>query len=615
MSKGEDDWVQPAERGTPSQKAFLLEFLEQRPLLAQKEYGSAAGRKEAEAEWSGLARSLNQLLGGAQKTVVQWIKYWDDQRTAVKKRAARISPIARGIAPGHSIRRSVGTPSPRPVHNNRWGRVYQEVENIPPRPVHNNRWGRVYHVGNTPPQPLSCSNINVPELCIFMLYVGLRAVRTSQTTASVSGHQISASASTPMPQKSTPTDEEWEAVPDHLLTPMPQQSAANDEDWETVPDHLLTPMPQQSAANDEEWETVPDHLLTPMPQQTAATVELKRRPLVDVPSNVKRFIPMNKSLGNNVTKKTVTPTPQPSTANCEVLETVPDHLLTSTASAPQLERRPLVNVPSNLKTIFPTNNSLGYNITKKPVGAETGAHSKISYLVIPRKEASAPARPLNGVNSAFTSSTTSKQASAPAVPVSVVAGLNSATSSTCTVWASAPVIPVSVVKGLNSATASTSAVLASAPAVPVSVVKGLNSATASTSAVLASAPAVPVSVVKGLNSATASTSTVLASAHAVPVSVVKGLNSASASTSTVLESAPAVPVSVVKGLNSATSSTSTVRASASAIPGSVVTGLNSAASSTSTDRAQASAIALAPKSAKTVSRSGRRLAPRLRYSP
>ncbi|KAK3916266.1 Altered inheritance of mitochondria protein 23, mitochondrial, partial [Frankliniella fusca] len=113
--------------------------------------------------------------------------YWDDQRTAVKKRAARvrnhlagteggrpldllsdydrrvlalmggwtrvvgftsvvdpleISPIARGITPGHSIRRSVGTPSPRPVHNNRWGRVYQEVENIPPRPVHNNRWGR-----------------------------------------------------------------------------------------------------------------------------------------------------------------------------------------------------------------------------------------------------------------------------------------------------------------------------------------------------------------------------------------------------------------------------------------------------------------------------------------
>ncbi|KAK3928640.1 hypothetical protein KUF71_016864, partial [Frankliniella fusca] len=98
-----DDWVQPAERGTPAQKTFLLEFLEQRPLLAQKEYGSAAGRKEAEAEWAGLARSLNNIRGGAQKTVVQWIKYWDDQRTAVKKRAARVRNHLAGTGGGRPL--------------------------------------------------------------------------------------------------------------------------------------------------------------------------------------------------------------------------------------------------------------------------------------------------------------------------------------------------------------------------------------------------------------------------------------------------------------------------------------------------------------------------------
>ncbi|KAK3920665.1 Amyloid-beta A4 protein [Frankliniella fusca] len=86
----EVDWVAPALRATPTQKYYLLQYMEARPHLAQKEFGTAAGRKDGRKEWETLSETLNNLPGASIKTCDQWIKYWDDQRTAVRGRAARV---------------------------------------------------------------------------------------------------------------------------------------------------------------------------------------------------------------------------------------------------------------------------------------------------------------------------------------------------------------------------------------------------------------------------------------------------------------------------------------------------------------------------------------------
>lgn len=70
----QENWIAPAVRGTGEQKAALLSYLELRPMLAQKEYGCAAGRVAAQAEWKTLADDLNQIPGGAQKSAVQWMQ-------------------------------------------------------------------------------------------------------------------------------------------------------------------------------------------------------------------------------------------------------------------------------------------------------------------------------------------------------------------------------------------------------------------------------------------------------------------------------------------------------------------------------------------------------------
>lgn len=70
----QENWVPHAPRATVRQKEFLLEFMEARPFLAQKEYGTAEGRRKAINDWSTLANALNNIAGGAQKSVSQWQK-------------------------------------------------------------------------------------------------------------------------------------------------------------------------------------------------------------------------------------------------------------------------------------------------------------------------------------------------------------------------------------------------------------------------------------------------------------------------------------------------------------------------------------------------------------
>lgn len=61
-------------RATVRQKETLLQIMERKPLLAQKEFGTAEGCKAAIAEWVTIANELNQIAGGAQKSVAQWQK-------------------------------------------------------------------------------------------------------------------------------------------------------------------------------------------------------------------------------------------------------------------------------------------------------------------------------------------------------------------------------------------------------------------------------------------------------------------------------------------------------------------------------------------------------------
>lgn len=67
-------WVLPALKPTEEQKAYLLSYLEMRPMLAQKEYGTADGRIAAKKEWETLAAELNSMTRGSQKSSTQWMK-------------------------------------------------------------------------------------------------------------------------------------------------------------------------------------------------------------------------------------------------------------------------------------------------------------------------------------------------------------------------------------------------------------------------------------------------------------------------------------------------------------------------------------------------------------
>ncbi|KAK3926719.1 LOW QUALITY PROTEIN: 60 kDa SS-A/Ro ribonucleoprotein [Frankliniella fusca] len=68
------DWVHPALRATPDQKTFLLEYLERRPLLAQKEWKTPDGRVDALAEWAELKERLNAIPRGSEKSTEKWLK-------------------------------------------------------------------------------------------------------------------------------------------------------------------------------------------------------------------------------------------------------------------------------------------------------------------------------------------------------------------------------------------------------------------------------------------------------------------------------------------------------------------------------------------------------------
>ncbi|XP_069364388.1 uncharacterized protein [Maniola hyperantus] len=65
----------------------LLEYLERNPSLAKGFSKVPCARDAARRSWEALALQLNSL-GGCVKTSKQWIKYWADKKSAVKKKGA-----------------------------------------------------------------------------------------------------------------------------------------------------------------------------------------------------------------------------------------------------------------------------------------------------------------------------------------------------------------------------------------------------------------------------------------------------------------------------------------------------------------------------------------------
>ncbi|XP_069364174.1 uncharacterized protein [Maniola hyperantus] len=65
----------------------LLEFLQRNPSLAKGFSKVPSARVASRRSWEALALQLNNL-GGCVKTSKQWIKYWADKKSAVKKKSA-----------------------------------------------------------------------------------------------------------------------------------------------------------------------------------------------------------------------------------------------------------------------------------------------------------------------------------------------------------------------------------------------------------------------------------------------------------------------------------------------------------------------------------------------
>ncbi|KAK3928641.1 Extracellular matrix protein A, partial [Frankliniella fusca] len=289
----------------------------------------------------------------------------------------------------------------------------------------------------------------------------------------------------PQPARAS-VEEDWETVPPHLLS-----TSASADEWETVPPHLLStstsneyvltlrrPIPQQARASvEKDWEIVPPHLLS-----TSACNDNGMR------------LPHSTQLNNNNLHK----------------------------------RRPLGDVPSNSKRFIPTNNfsnicALRYDGIKKAVGGETSANPKITYLFIPCNgaSASAGASAVGEVNSAVTfTSSCSQQASAPAIAVSsLVKGVNSeVTPSASTKQAAAAAIPVSSDEVNIAFTPSATTEQAAAASIPVSSDEVNIAFTPSDSTKQAAAAAILVSSDEVNIAFTPSASTEQAAAAAIPVS-------------------------------------------------------------------------------------------------
>ncbi|XP_034256140.1 serine/arginine repetitive matrix protein 2-like isoform X2 [Thrips palmi] len=71
------------------QKLLLLSYMEKNCKFSQREFYSLDGKTTFQDDWLKLKKSLNDLPG-ANKSTAEWLKYWSDQRMAVKQRARQV---------------------------------------------------------------------------------------------------------------------------------------------------------------------------------------------------------------------------------------------------------------------------------------------------------------------------------------------------------------------------------------------------------------------------------------------------------------------------------------------------------------------------------------------
>ncbi|XP_035449896.2 uncharacterized protein LOC118275882 isoform X1 [Spodoptera frugiperda] len=71
----------------------LINWLERKPSLAKGFAKTPSGRLAASREWDRITLRLNSM-GKTQKTKKQWIKYWADKKSGVKKKATALAAFA-----------------------------------------------------------------------------------------------------------------------------------------------------------------------------------------------------------------------------------------------------------------------------------------------------------------------------------------------------------------------------------------------------------------------------------------------------------------------------------------------------------------------------------------